>query len=151
MERVVQLYGVSDLNGRTDLNTDGPEVEGGLFTEELVIRYALLFLKMQLIGGVHFQERDSWGSCPSRAGPFLKMCLYGKISCLHRILFREESCAETVLGVGPCGPFSPRSLHCPPDRHTHICLTREICRKGVVNSICPRTLCVLLSRNGLLR
>ncbi len=61
------------------------------------------------------------------------------------------SCAETVLGVGPCGPFSPRSLHCPPDRHTHTCLTREICRKGVVNSICPRNLCMLLSRNGLLR
>jgi hypothetical protein len=66
-------------------------------------------------------------------------------------MYKAISCAETVLEVGPCGPFSPRSLHCPPDRQTHTCLTREICRKGVINSICPRNLCVLLSRNGLLR
>ena len=75
------------------------------------------------------------------------VCLFfytGDPTCEH------HSCAETVLGVGPCGPFSPRSLHCPPDRHAHTCLTREICRKGVVTYICPKNQCVLLSRNGLL-
>ncbi len=30
IDRVAQLFGVNDLNGRTDLITNGSEVEGGM-------------------------------------------------------------------------------------------------------------------------
>jgi hypothetical protein len=36
IDRFGQLFGVNDLNGRIDLSTNGSEVEGGVFTEELV-------------------------------------------------------------------------------------------------------------------
>ncbi len=42
IDRVAQLFGVSDLNGCIDPNTNGSEVEGGLFAEELVTRYPLI-------------------------------------------------------------------------------------------------------------
>jgi hypothetical protein len=34
--RVAQLFGVNDLNGRIDLKMNGSKAEGGVFTEELV-------------------------------------------------------------------------------------------------------------------
>jgi hypothetical protein len=36
IDRVAQLCGVNDLNGRIDPNTNGSEVEGGLFTVKLI-------------------------------------------------------------------------------------------------------------------
>ncbi len=56
----------------------------------------------------------------------------------YGIQWKKLSCTETVLGVGHSGPSSPRSLHCPPDRHTHTCLARDICRIGVNDYLCPR-------------
>ncbi len=43
IDRVAQLFGVNDLNGCIDVNTNGSEVEGGLFVEEFVTRYSRLF------------------------------------------------------------------------------------------------------------
>ncbi len=34
VDRVAQLFGVNDLNRRIDLNTNGSEAEGGVFTED---------------------------------------------------------------------------------------------------------------------
>jgi hypothetical protein len=42
IDRVVQLFGVNDLNGCIDLNMNRSQAEGGVFTEELVTRYPLL-------------------------------------------------------------------------------------------------------------
>jgi hypothetical protein len=42
INRVVQLFGVNDLNGSVDLNTNGSEAEGGVFTEELVTKNPLI-------------------------------------------------------------------------------------------------------------
>ncbi len=68
IDRVAQLYGGDDLNGCIDLNMNGFEVEGGLFTEELVIRYPLLVTKCNSLRG-HLQGRDSLWALPSRALP----------------------------------------------------------------------------------
>jgi hypothetical protein len=43
--RVAQLFGFNDLNWRIDLNSNGSEVKGGVFTEELITCYPLLITK----------------------------------------------------------------------------------------------------------
>jgi hypothetical protein len=88
INRVSQLFGVNDLNGRIDLNTNGSEVEGGVFTEELVTRYPLLITKCNSLRRTIVGEGLPVGPAPQ--GPFLKTCLNGKFSSLHRKLFREE-------------------------------------------------------------
>ncbi len=45
IDRVAQLFGVNNLNGRIDPSTNGSEVESGLFAEELVTRYPLIVIK----------------------------------------------------------------------------------------------------------
>jgi hypothetical protein len=88
INRVAQLFGVNDLNGRIDLKMNGSEVEGGVFTEELVIRYPLLITKCNSLRRAIAGERLPVGPAPQ--GPFLKTCLNGKFSSLHRKWFREE-------------------------------------------------------------
>jgi hypothetical protein len=88
IDRVAQLCGVNDLNGRIDPNTNGSEVEGGLFTEELVTRYPVLITKCNSLRGVLAGEGLPGGPAPQ--GPFLKTSLNGKFSSLYRKLFREE-------------------------------------------------------------
>ncbi len=51
IDRVAQMFGVNDLNGCIDLNTNGPEVEGGLFFDEFVIRYPLIVIKYNSLRG----------------------------------------------------------------------------------------------------
>jgi hypothetical protein len=51
IDRVAQLFGVNDLNGCIDLNTNGSEVEGGLFVDEFVIRYPLIVIKCNFLRG----------------------------------------------------------------------------------------------------
>jgi hypothetical protein len=63
IDRVAQLFGVNDLNGRTDPKTNGSEVEGGLFAEELVTRYPLIVIKCNSLGG-KLQGRDSLWALP---------------------------------------------------------------------------------------
>jgi hypothetical protein len=45
INKVAQLFGVNDLIVCIDLNTNGSEVEGGVFIEELVTSYRLLITK----------------------------------------------------------------------------------------------------------
>ncbi len=82
LDGVAQLFGVDDLNGHIDPNTNGSEVEGGLFTEELVTRYPLLVIKCNSLKGAIVGEGLPVGCAPQ--GPFLKMCLNGKFISLHR-------------------------------------------------------------------
>jgi hypothetical protein len=86
--RVAQLFGVNDLNGRIDPNTNGSEVEGGLFVEELVTRYPLIVIKCNSLRGTISGEGLTVGPAPQ--GPFLRACINGKFRSLHRKLFREE-------------------------------------------------------------
>jgi hypothetical protein len=88
VDRVAQLFRVNDLNGRIDLNTNGSEVEGGVFFEELVTCYALIIINCNSLRGTIVREGLPVGPAPQ--GPFLKTCLNGKFSSLHRKLFTEE-------------------------------------------------------------
>jgi hypothetical protein len=72
MNRVSQLFGVNDLNGRVDLNTNGSEAEGGVFIEELVTRYPLLITKCNSLRRTIAGEGLLVGPAPQ--GPFLKTC-----------------------------------------------------------------------------
>jgi hypothetical protein len=103
IDRVAQLFGVNDLNGRIDLNTNGSEVEGGLFVEEFVTRYPLIVIKCNSLRGTIAGEGLPVGPAPQ--GPFLKTCINGKFSSLHRKLVREEQ--ESVI-PGPPSYFTRR-------------------------------------------
>jgi hypothetical protein len=83
LDGVAQLFGVDDLNGHIDPNTNGSEVEGGLFTEELVTRYPLRVIKCNSLRGAIVGEGLPVGCAPQR--PFLKMCLNGKFFFLSLI------------------------------------------------------------------
>jgi hypothetical protein len=112
IDKVAQLFGVNDLNRRIDLNMNGSKVEGGVFTEELVTRYPLLVTKCNSLRGTIAGEGLPVG--PTPLGPFLKMCLNGKFSSLHRKLVREEQEGgvpaplllhqEGGWDTGPCPP-----------------------------------------------
>ncbi len=67
IDRVAQLFGVNDLNGRMDPNTNGSEVEGGLFAEELVTRYPLIVIKWNFLRRT-IAGRDSLWALPPK-GP----------------------------------------------------------------------------------
>jgi hypothetical protein len=88
IDRVAQLFGVSDLNGRIAPNTNGSGVEGGLFAEELVTRYPLKVIKCNSLRWTIAGEGLPVGPAPQ--GPFRRTCLNGKFSSLHRKLFREK-------------------------------------------------------------
>jgi hypothetical protein len=75
IDRVAQLFGVNDLNGRIDLNMNGSEAEGGVFTEDLVTWYPLLVTKCNTLRGTIAGEGLPLD--PALQGPFLKMCLNG--------------------------------------------------------------------------
>ncbi len=79
---------INDLNGCFDLNMNGSEVEGGVFTEEIVTSYPLLDTKRNSLRGTIGGEGLPVG--PALRGSFLKTCLNGRFSSLHRKLFREE-------------------------------------------------------------
>ncbi len=51
VSQLFELFGVNDLNGHIDLHTNGSEVEGGFFPEELVNRYPFLVLKCNSLRG----------------------------------------------------------------------------------------------------
>ncbi len=88
IDRASQLFGVNDLNGRIDLHTNGSEVEGEFFPEELVHRHPFLVQKCNSLRGALAGAGLPVGPAPQ--GPLLKTCLNGKFSRLHRKLFREE-------------------------------------------------------------
>jgi hypothetical protein len=88
IDRVAQLFGVNDLNGRIDPRTNGSEVEGGLFGDKLVTRYPLIVIKCNSLRGTIVGEGLPVGPAPQ--GPFLRTCLNRKFSSLHRKLFRKE-------------------------------------------------------------
>jgi hypothetical protein len=69
IDRVAQLFGVNDLNGRTDPKTNGSEVEGGLFAEELVTRFPLIVIKCNSLRGKIAGEGLPVGPAPPRALP----------------------------------------------------------------------------------
>ena len=103
IDRVSQLCGINDLNGRIDLHRNGSEVENGNFPEELVTRYPFLVLKCNSLRGALAGAGLPVGPAPQ--GPFLKTCLSGKFSSLYRKLFREEQ----ECGVpGPPSYFTRR-------------------------------------------
>jgi hypothetical protein len=78
INRVSQLFGVNDLNGRVDLNTNGSEAGGGVFTEELVTMYPLLITKCNSLRRMIAAEGLPVGPAPQ--GPFLKTCLKGTVA-----------------------------------------------------------------------
>ncbi len=80
IDRVSQLFGVNDLNGGIDLHTNGSEVKGGFFPEELVNRYPFLVLKCNSLRGALVGA--GLPVCPAPQGPLLKTCLNGKFSRL---------------------------------------------------------------------
>jgi hypothetical protein len=84
IDRVVQLFGINDLNGRIDPNTNGSEAVRGLFTEELVTRYPLIVIRCNYLRGKITEEELLVGPAPQ--GPFLKTCLNGKFCSPHRKL-----------------------------------------------------------------
>jgi hypothetical protein len=67
IDRVAQLFGVNDLNGHIDPTTNGVEVEGGLFTEELVTRYPLIVIKCNSLEGNNCGGGTPSGPYPPRA------------------------------------------------------------------------------------
>jgi hypothetical protein len=73
IDRVAQLFGVNDLNGRIDLNTNGSEAEGGVFTEDLVTRYPLIVTKCNSLRGTIAGEGLPVGPAPK--DPFSRCAL----------------------------------------------------------------------------
>ncbi len=69
INRVAQLFGISDLNGCIDLNTNGSEAEGEVFTEELVTRHPLLITKCNSLRRTIVGEGLPVGPAPPRALP----------------------------------------------------------------------------------
>ncbi len=115
------MLGVNDLNGCTDPNTNGSEVEGGLFTEESVTRYPLIVIKCNSFRETIAGEGLPVG--PDLQGPFLRTCLNGKFSSLNRKFVREDQEGRV--------PRSPLLLHqeggggwetgpCPPQIYARI-------------------------------
>jgi hypothetical protein len=64
IDRVAQLFRVNDLNARIEPNTNGSEMEGGLFTEELVTRYPLIVIKCNSLRGTITEEGLTVGTAP---------------------------------------------------------------------------------------
>jgi hypothetical protein len=84
-------------HGCIDPNTNGSEVEGGVFTEELVTRYPFVVKKCNSLRGQLWGRGSQWALPPQ--GTFLKTRLHGKLCSLHRKLFMEEQ-----EGGVPCPP-----------------------------------------------
>ncbi len=89
------MFGVNDLNGLSDPSTNRFEVEGGLFTEDLVTRYPFIVIKCISLRATIAGEGPPVG--PDPKGSFLRTYLNGKFSSLYRKLYREEW-KNSVLG-----------------------------------------------------
>ncbi len=66
IDRIAQLCGVNDLNGRIDPSTNRFEVEGGLFTEDLVTRYPFIVIKCISLRATIAGEGPPVGPAPQR-------------------------------------------------------------------------------------
>jgi hypothetical protein len=109
--------GVNDLNGHIDLNTNWSEVEGGVFSEELVTSYPLIITKGNSLWGTIAGEGLPVGPTPPQ-GAFLKMCLNRKFSSLHRKLLREEQEGRVP---GPPSYYTRRGGGIPVLPSTNLC------------------------------
>ncbi len=97
IDRVAQLFGVNDKNGRIDPKTNESEVEGGLFTEELATRYSLIVIKWNSLRWTIAGEGLPVGPAPPQ-GPSLGLALMESL----------EACIGIIHGgVGGRGPRSP--------------------------------------------